>query len=428
MFSILPVTLGFFLGLSGCFSKANDKNDNAVSGQVLRYPYQIQSSSQAEDIERAEKLYKKKLREEPQSALIRSLLAAVYSQKAHFTGEMKFFDQAEALAKKSLKLLPHSNTMASLVLSSVAEARHDFPTAIKVAGEIHKNNSTNFGAVSILITAHLGFGKNEQAALYANQYASAKPTINSLTLQALVLEAQGNEDKAFKTFENAIRSEEFGQYEDSAWTRTFLGRLLMNYGRHELAKAYFDEALRILPDCHLALALSADLKLKNHDFAGAEQDFIKAIEAREEPPYMLRYAKLKTQLNDTIGAEQLRRRAEKLIRDEMTSGPYGHHNELAQLLIDRGNVIDLPEAIAEAKKDVKTRQTAESFALLAEVYFTAQLFTEARSAIYTALETGAENIDFFYLASSIEAALGNTVESQNFLEKAKGMLSKTTSP
>ncbi len=415
---ILPVTLVVILGLSGCTSKTDD---NQSSSEVLRYPFQIQKSSQATDIERAEQFYRKKLREDPQSAFFKALLAAVYSQKAQLTGEMKLFDQAEILAKKSLEILPHSNTTALLVLASVAEARHDFPTAIKIASDVHRNNSTDLGALSSLTTANLGFGKSEQAAVYADQYVDLRPTIKSLTLLALVFEAQGNEQDALKTFELAIRSEDFGQYYDSAWTRTFLGRLHLNYGHYEQAHANFAEALRILPDCHLALALSADLKVIQGNWAGAEEDFIKAISTTEEPPYMLRYAKLKMRLNDLDGAEQLRIRAEKLIRDEMTSGPYGHHNELAQLLIDRGISSDLPEAVEEAKKDVQMRQTAESYALLAEAYFNARYFKEARTAIYAAIQTGVEKAEIYYLASSIDATLGNKLESQKFLEKAKAM-------
>lgn len=412
----MPVALVFVLGLLALVTSSEAEK---YSESVIRYPFQIKKVSQADEITRAEHFYKNKLKEDPTSGSHLALLASVYVQKAKLTGNLKLMDHAEQLAARSLIIFPFSNKTAKLVLASVAEARHDFSQAIKFAEEVLNENRQEEGALGSLITSTLGFGKIEQASQYAARYVARRPTIKAKTLQALVFEAQGNEQEAYRAFESAIRSEDIEQYFDSAWTRTFLGRLHMKRGHYELANAYFDEALRILPDCHLALALSAELKEIEADLPAADRLYSEAFNIMGEPHYLLKRAKLKLQLGDRAGAKRLQDQAEDLIREEMLSGPYGHHNELARVLLDRGGQKNLALAVIEASKDVEMRQNAGSYFLLAEAHAKSLNWIEARHAISMAIQSGIEEADIFYLASAIEESLGNSIAAELYLNKAK---------
>ena len=124
-----------------------------------------------------------------------------------------------------------------------------------------------------------------------------------------------------------------------------------------------------------------------------------------EPPYLLRYAKFKEQLGDKTGASELRSQAEKLIREEMANGPYGHHNELAQLLLDRRDPKELPEAIEEAKKDAEARGTSESYYLLSQSLYQAGFLKEAKHTIAKALEIGVNSCEYQKLDSKINSKM-----------------------
>lgn len=410
----LPMIL---LGLwAGC---GPDGTDNGFTDEVIPYPFEVRLVSREAELERLEAAYRKRMSEDPRGAMPLVGLATVLTSKARVTGEMSLYDEAERLARQSLERLPYSNETAKLVLASVAEARHRFPEAIELAGEALKAKPGDEAVLAALVTANLGYGKLEAAQKYADELVSRKPTMKARSLRALVLEARGNEREALQEFENAIRTEDIGQFFDSAWNRTFLGRLHMSRGRYELAEAYFREALRILPNCHLALALLAKLEWEAGDTESADRLYTEAFNAMGEPPYLLEHAELKLEMGQEAEANRLRDEAEKLVRDEMARGPYGHHNELARLLLDRGGPEHIQEAVTEAQKDAEMRQDAASHALLAEALYKAKEWQAARESIQTALSSGKKDAELFYLASAIERAMGNTAKAEELQRKAK---------
>jgi len=360
----------------------------------------------------------KSVRSVPQSALNRVALAGLYLQKSQRTGDLSLVDKAEEQGKKSLELLPTLNSGAKLILARVAEERHQFSEAIRLAEDVLKLQPGHAGAVTSLITSHLGYGNLDEAARTADKAVSSYPYLDAYLLRALVKEAQGLEAEAIADYLEGISREDLGSIESSAYGRTLLARLHLSRGRLEASEALLVESLRILPGYHLALSLLAAVEARRGSNDKAMKLYEVAFNALNEPPYLMDHGNLKESLGDVSGAERLRRQAEEMIRTEMTSGPYGHHNELARVILELGNSEQISEALSETETEVRIRPNAESFHLRAWALSDANRWEEARSAIQKALETGVQDAQYLYRAGLIEQGLGNLPEAVNYFDQA----------
>ena len=67
---------------------------------------------------------------------------------------------AEQAAQRSIADLPFDNKDGLLVLARIAEAKHDFATALPLAKQV---GSDNEDAIALQVTSHLAMGKVSKA-------------------------------------------------------------------------------------------------------------------------------------------------------------------------------------------------------------------------------------------------------------------------
>ncbi|MCV4725983.1 tetratricopeptide repeat protein, partial [Escherichia coli] len=79
----------------------------------------------------------------------------------------------------------------------------------------------------------------------ASKLVQVSPTPSNFAARALTELAQGRDEQAIASFQEALRLEQPDDPYGSAWTRTLLGRLYARRGQLELARGLFEEALRI---------------------------------------------------------------------------------------------------------------------------------------------------------------------------------------
>src|SRR3989475_12169739 len=173
--------------------------------------------------------YQARLTYDPNSGLNLSALAGAYLRMARATGDLSWYLLAEQTAQRSLASLPFQNNGALIVLARVAEARHDFQQAIRLA-----RRAGNTEALSIIITSNLAMGKIDEAARAAGALIQGGAGLTSYTLRSLVELAQGKDEAALADLQRAIASEEPGEGGRSVWARTLLGRLDYRRGRLRL--------------------------------------------------------------------------------------------------------------------------------------------------------------------------------------------------
>ena len=370
-------------------------------------------------IQREIELYQTKLLQDPNSGMNLAALGNAYWQMGKATGEVSWFLLAEETANRSIATLPFENASAKLTLAQVAQARHEFKTAQNIALDIIKTKPRSDEARAILVTCALATGDLSSAETQANIIVNQSPNLSSLTLQALVEEAQGK-PSLIETYRLAIQTEEVGEVGPSALVRVLLGRHLYHQGNLDQAEFLYKEALRILPRYPLALINLATIQTRRGQYAEADRTYDQIIAYSQQSTNIYDHtilrgkARLKQLQNQPY--DDLLQKAEVLLRQGTNAGhatgAFGHRRELAQLLLDRHQNNALAEALALMKEEVKVRQDSQTYAVLARAFMANDRIPEAQKAIQIALSSGIKSAGIFKQASDIEQRLGNTAQSK----------------
>ncbi|NJL22816.1 MAG: tetratricopeptide repeat protein [Leptolyngbyaceae cyanobacterium SM1_3_5] len=232
-----------------------------------RYPYS-ETLSQLSPIARIEQeiaTYQQRLRNS-QSAIDQAALATAYLKMARMTGAGNWYLLADRTAQASLTKLPYDNVEAQIALARVAEAQHDFARSLQLAAQLPEAD-----AIALQTTAYLATGKLLQANVAADRLVDATLGTNAFTLQAIVQLAQGEDDAALQSFQQAIAVEEPGELSSSAQVRTLLGRYYAERGDLDRADALYREALRILPNSPQAKLNLAQIELRRGHYRQADR-------------------------------------------------------------------------------------------------------------------------------------------------------------
>ena len=414
----LPPNLRFFSDMFAEKSPANlDAKYRYHFSDVLR-----NNPSQKEALQQEIAFYQQRLAVDSRSGLNRAALAGVYLKMARATGEGGWFLLAEQAAQRSIADLPFNNTGALLVLARIAEARHDFPTALRFAKQVGFDNED---AIALTITSHLATGKVSEASAAAETLVNKLPNLGSLTLRALVREAQGRDAEVLQDYKQAMALEEPGEVAGSARVRSLLGRFYARRGQFVQAKALFLEALRLVPRYPLALIYLADLETRQGNYREAEGYYSKVsaysggaatVFDRTVDRGMARVKELQ---GDAIESRRLRDKAEAGLRQEQVSGGFGHRRDLARLLLEKGRSQDVTEALTLMQQEVKIRRDAGTLDTLAWALSSAGDWKGADRVMAEIVRSGIRDAGIFYRASAIARNLGKDAESRAYLQKAK---------
>lgn len=398
------------------------------------YGYRFSTSLPGTDDRRANlqaeiTFYQEKVRQNPQSGLNLASLAQAYLKMAKATGESNWYLLAEQAAKRSLSSLPFNNHGAVIVLARVAQARHDFAEAIRLSQQVLQLQPRNDNALAILVTSNLAMGKLAAAKTAADALVNKIPTQSNLTLQALVLAAQGQDKAAIDTFKLALSVEEAGEIGSSASTRVLLGQLYYKHGQLDLASQLYQEALRILPRYPLALLHLAELETRQGNYQTAANLYAQVLPNQQKTSTTFDHAVLRgqariTQLQgDTVAASTLLNQAETLLRQENitahNNGSFGHRRELARLLLDKNHPEDAAEALSLMQAEVSIRRDAQTLDTLAWALLRTGKLQEAQAIIQEAVRLGTQDASIFYRAGMIAKAMGNQQQAMNYEQLAQ---------
>ena len=325
-------------------------------------------------------------------------LSDVYFRRAQLTGDKQDYDRSGELAQQSLAILPTPNS-AALTLAKLANAKHEFHEALKIAYEYKKRSVV---VPTVRATAFLALGDLTSAAAEANRAIAIKPDTNTFLMRALVLIAQGRDREAAMDFRAAARAEDHGDQQGAARLRTLWGRFLLRRGERTAAGMLFDEALRIAPDFTLAQALRGELLLRSGQAREAARTFEQAFAASRQVRYLIDQARALEVDGDLTNAEAIRKQVEGIVRAELAEGGFGHRLDLVEVLVDRGNTVGLTEAINLAREEVRQRPSAESRFQLARAYARTGATEQAYLEMQGTLAQGAHEAKFYELASRLE--------------------------
>lgn len=406
------------------------KQESTLLEAPYRYPFPQSlpgTTNPTSALQREIAFYQERIRQDPEGGLNLALLAAAYLKMARATEEGSWYLLAEQSARRSLANLPFDNNSAVLVLARVAQARHDFSEAIRLAEEVLRSDSGNEDALALMVTAKLATGKIAEARLASEALVKRIPTLGTVTLRALVKVNQGQDRAAIQDFKWALAAEEAGETGSSAWTRTLLGQFYYKRGQLALAGELYREALRILPGYRLALVHLAELETRLGHYKAAESYYDQVIAYSRESSTVFDHvvlrgkARLKELQGDQSEAIALLEKAEALLRQTATghgSGSFGHKRELALLLL-RGSPKDVTEALSLMQAEVGIRRDAQTLDTLAWALSRSGQGVKAQQVIQEALRLGIRDAGIFYRAGTIEQALGNRSQANAYFKLAQ---------
>ncbi|MBD2113708.1 MULTISPECIES: tetratricopeptide repeat protein [Cyanophyceae] len=314
---------------------------------------------------------------------------------------------AEKSAQQSLANLPFENQGAVLALAQIAEAQHDFATAIRLAESVGTPD-----ALGHVVTTKLALGEVEDAVAEASRLSEQYPSLGSLTLKALAHEARGQDDQALAAFQQAIAAEEPDNSAASAQARVFLGRFHAQRGDHSLAKGLYREALRIVPDYPLVHLQLAELATVKGQYRTAKYHY----QAVGGPTALHGLARL--QALQGRSATEAWKVAETELRRNVEGNALGHRRDLAHLLLERGDPADVAEAVALMETETANRRDAQTLDTLAWALGSAGRLLEAQQALQEALDQGVRSAAIAYRAGEIELALNHPVQAAEFFRRA----------
>jgi tetratricopeptide (TPR) repeat protein len=409
---------------------AHTIRSTSATNSTWKYPFQRQKVGNiTQTIQQEIGFYQRRIQQQPTAGLDRSALAQAYLKMARATGESSWYLLAEQTAQQSLIQLPIENYGATIVLAKIATAKHDFAQALFLLKPLPPQAEP----LALLTTAHLALGDIKTARKTADLLVQRVPTLNNLTLKALVKIAQGEDLAAIRDFQAAITAEEPEEAGSSAWVRTLLGRLYYKRGQLQQAEELYQSALQILPKYPPALLNLAELSVRQWQADRTQTKYQQqAIELYDrfflttgKSPTIYDHvalrglARVQRLQGETTKANQTSEMALARLRSDLDG--FGHRRELAQLLLDRGQENDRIEALTLMQTEIKIRQDPETWGTLAAAYFHLNRLEAAQQAIDTALKSGIKDPAIIDRAAIIAQARGQSALAQKYREQIRSI-------
>lgn len=200
--------------------------------------------------------YSRRLAHDPSSKLNRALLASAYMEKASLSGEPGWLLVAERMAREAFDpgIAP---AMSLSVLAGIAEARHEYASARRLAGEVLRIEPQNTGALAVRASVAAATGAIAQARRDVGALLSGGVTLGTSVLAAQVELAAGDHAAAVRHLIRGLGREQAGELVASMRARILLSRIALARGSVERALALARDARTVLPGHPAAIAAVA---------------------------------------------------------------------------------------------------------------------------------------------------------------------------
>jgi tetratricopeptide (TPR) repeat protein len=221
------------------------------------------------------------------------------------------------------------------------------------------------------------------------------------------LSAAGRIDAALAKVDAALR-----RNADSSPHHELRGNLLGQLKRAAEARAAYAKALELDPDNAVAIAGAATLAARDGDLPGAVEGFDRAAElAPDQHSFAYSAAQLSLSSGDKAGAET---RLRELIR--RAPGHAGARNDLAWILGERGEELDLALALAEEARRIDP--SPDMLDTLGYVHLKRDEPSAAVAALELALEGRSDSPSIRYRLGTALGRAGDTERARKMLQIA----------
>ena len=197
---------------------------------------------------------------QPEKAEYHSELGLAYTQRARETADTTYYDKALAAVDSALKL-DSTQIEARRVQIWALLGKHEFAQALAKAQELNQKMPDDLMTYAMLADAQIELGKYKDAEQSAQWLLDIRPgTVVGLTRAAYLRELFGDGEGAISLMDAAYQRTAPREVEDRAWLLTQLSHLHLGAGRVVEAETVVNEALKLFPDYHYAIAQLAKVR------------------------------------------------------------------------------------------------------------------------------------------------------------------------
>ncbi|GIF99349.1 tetratricopeptide repeat protein [Catellatospora citrea] len=409
------VTAVVLFGLGGAFG--------AAPGAWQAEPAYAQGDPLVRSIEQAQT----RLRDVPGDWTTWAALGGAYVERARITGDPGYYTRAEGALRESLRLHPagpaadgtatgadtgSGNHGALTGLGALANARHDFAQAERLARQAIAVNPFSADAYGVLTDALTQLGRPAEATDAAQRMLDLRPGLPALSRAAYDLEQHGRVDEARTLWTQALATAIAPA--DLAFVHHQLGDLAWHGGDLDAAHAAYRAGLAAdagyLPLRHGLARVDAASGRTPEALAG----YAALTAASPTPSLLVEHALLLRSLGRAAEAEAQLTLAQAAL-DLLATGGGGDDLAAAELALAHG---DHATAVRLATAEWRRRKHTDVADTLAWALHQAGRSAEALPLAKAATALGARSALHAYHLGMIELALGDRIAARRDLARA----------
>lgn len=310
------------------------------------------------------------LKEDPENAEAKLVLAQLYIKEARVTGEHgHYYPAALTMIDKVLSagetLDPTTKFQALMHKAGVQLSLHEFADALQTGQEAILLNPRNAQIHGVLVDAYVELGQYDKAIMLADKMVSMKPDLRSYSRISYLREIHGDIDGAIEAMTLAVEAGYPG-YEETAWAMHTLAELYHRYGQEEKAEKIYSGILEMREDYPFAVAALGDLQYERGDLEKAQETLNEAIGIIPEVGFYISLAHIYKDQNRTADLENIKKEILLMLEDDVANG-HNMNLEYTSLYLD---LFEEPEtALTYIQKEYEKRpDNIDVNLLMAKVY------------------------------------------------------------
>ena len=326
-------------------------------------------------------------------------LALAFARRARETADTTFYSRAEEAIARSLELAPE-NFEAKKVRAWVLLGKHEFRQALDLAQALNKQTPDDLLVYGFLTDANIELGNYKEAEEACQWMLDLRPgNVPAFTRAAYLRELFGDPEGAIELMTKAYERTSPAEVEDRAWILTQVGHLEWVAGRNDNAERVLQEALRLFPDYHYALANLAKVRSTQKRYAEAADLLQRRYEVAPHPENLFALA----EALDRAGRHDAAKSPFAEFEGKALRESKGWDNANRELVFYYVNYARKPaEALKIAEMEFARRQDVHTLDAYAWALYASNRHREALEHIERALAVGIKDPEMLSRAAIIK--------------------------
>jgi tetratricopeptide (TPR) repeat protein len=374
-----------------------------------------QSSPDMPSADTAIAFWQKRVAQNPKAYIELTFLGEALARNARETGDVNYYQQAEAALRQSLEINPNYVKTPAL-LSGVLFAMHDFTGTLALAEPL-ADNPHALQALATVGDAHLALGDYEAAAAAYQKLFERTPSPAAYSRLASLTELQGDPNRALSLMQQAAdlaqQGADFG--ESLAWYEYQVGELYFRSGQLDQAKTHFQAALAKFDNYYLALAGLGKIRAAQGDYEAAIKLYEHATTIIPQPDFLAALGDVYTVAGQPDKAQRQYDTVE-YIGQLAAINQQIYNRQLANFYADHN--LHLDKALKLATTELQLRRDIYGFDAAAWAYYKNGHFSQAQEMIVQAMRLGTRDAKLYYHAGMIARANSHLADAKRLLTEA----------